>query len=109
MKGANLDKQPQKKPVDRLLTLLSKAEEPFDEECVKMDCNDGCEEIATLAERVAQGEKLEVILPNYAEHMEQIGCCKEEFDALVSVFEAEAEILQEIDAALADEDDNSDT
>lgn len=69
-----------------------------------MDCHDGCEEIAQLAERVARGEALEKIFPAFADHMEQIGCCKEEFEALVSVIEAEATIQAEL---AADEPDST--
>lgn len=79
----------EKKHMDRLFNLLAHADQPFDEDCVNMDCSDGCEEIALLADRVANGESIELILPAYADHMQQIGCCKEEFDALVSVIEAE--------------------
>ncbi len=78
-----------KAPLGNLLNFMSFADEPFDEEVVEMDCNDGCEQIAELAERVASGEKLESILPKYAEHLQQVGCCKEEFDALVEVIRVE--------------------
>ena len=63
-----------------------------------MDCKDGCEEIAQLAERVANGEDLKEVFPAFADHMDQIGCCKEEFEALVSVIEAEEAIFAELAA-----------
>ena len=101
--------QTEQKPMGRLLKLLSRADDPFDEEAVAMDCRDGCEEIAQLAERVANGENIKEILPSYADHMEQIECCKEEFEALVSVIEAEEAILAELaaDEANTTEDDES--
>lgn len=75
--------------MDYLMRLLVNAEKPLDEESVKMDCNDGCEEIAQLAERVAKGERVEDVLPNYAEHLKQWDCCREEFEVLVEVIRAE--------------------
>ncbi|MEO0561153.1 MAG: hypothetical protein AAF125_03515 [Chloroflexota bacterium] len=90
------EKQQEIQPMERLLKLLARADEPFDQESVAMDCNDGCEEIAQMAERVSQGEALDDIFPAYADHLDQIGCCKEEFDALVSVLKAE-EIIDETD------------
>lgn len=88
--------------MDALLKLLANADQPFDDEAVSMDCNDGCEEIAQLAERVAQGEKLDVILPSFATHLDQIECCREEFEVLVSVIQAEEAIAREADAAAAE-------
>lgn len=73
--------------MERLLKLLANADEPFDQDCVDMDCTDGCEEIAQLAERVAQGERLDELVPKFANHLDQIECCKEEFDALVNVIQ----------------------
>jgi len=90
--------QVKKQSMDRLLKLLARADDPFDEDAVAMDCKDGCEEIAQLAERVANGEDLETIFPAFADHMDQIGCCKEEFEALVSVIEAEEAIQAELAA-----------
>ncbi len=61
--------QVKKQSMDRLLKLLARADDPFDEDAVAMDCKDGCEEIAQLAERVANGEDLEKIFPAFADHM----------------------------------------
>jgi hypothetical protein len=107
MKGRPTMSQPTSKPsMNRLLSLLSTADQPFDEEAVAMDCQDGCEEIAQIAERVANGEHIDTVLPNFAAHMNQIKCCKEEFEALVSVLEAEDKLLAEIEAQLEQDADN---
>jgi hypothetical protein len=90
-------KQQDEQAMARLLKLLSRADEPFDADAVAMDCKDGCEEIAQLAERVAGGENLEAIFPEFADHIDQLGCCKEEFEALVAVIEAEDVILAELE------------
>jgi hypothetical protein len=62
---------------------------PLNEDIVKMDCNDYCEELAELAEQVANGAKLEDLLPDLEEHMQYWSDCREEFDALVAVLKAE--------------------
>lgn len=62
---------------------------PYEEEIVAMDCNDYCEELAQLAERVAAGESLETLLPDLQKHMQYWTDCREEFDALVAVLKAE--------------------
>lgn len=85
----NDQQKPTDEPLDRLLTLLIHAEAPFHEDAVAMDCQDGCEDVAYLAEQVARGADINVIYPAYADHMNQIGCCKEEFQALVNVIKAE--------------------
>ena len=55
---------------------------PANQEIINMDCNDHCEQLATLAERVANGEELNVVLPELQEHMRYWGDCREEFLAL---------------------------
>lgn len=77
------------KSLDKLMKLLVDAEKPFNEQVVSMDCKDDCEEVAEMAERVAKGEKLEDIFPEYAAHIDLIRCSKEEFEALVSVIKAD--------------------
>lgn len=74
---------------DDLLKFLF--EQPFNEEVIKMDCNDGCEELSRLAERVVAGETVESIMPELQEHMKYWKDCREEFDALVAVLRAERE------------------
>lgn len=64
---------------------------PANQEIINMDCNDHCEQLATLAERVASGEDLNVVLPELQEHMRYWGDCREEFLALVAVLKAELE------------------
>ncbi len=56
-----------------------------------MDCNDHCEQMAALAERVAEGASLEEILPQLQYHMRYWVDCREEFLALVAVLKAEAQ------------------
>lgn len=62
---------------------------PVNEEIIAMDCNDGCEQLAYLAERVANGEDLSAILPELEQHMCYWSDCREEFDALVAILKAE--------------------
>lgn len=62
---------------------------PCDEEIIKLDCNDYCEQIADFAERVAHGENLEAMLPSLHEHLVHWKDCREEFEALVAVLKAE--------------------
>jgi hypothetical protein len=64
---------------------------PFDEFIIAMDCKDGCEQLARLAERAAAGEKVGDLLPELEEHMEYWKDCREEFDALVEIIKAEQE------------------
>ena len=64
---------------------------PANQEIINMDCTDHCEQLATLAERVANGEELNVVLPELQEHMRYWGDCREEFLALVAVLKAELE------------------
>ncbi|MEM6285027.1 MAG: hypothetical protein AAF787_22740 [Chloroflexota bacterium] len=89
------------KDLKKLMQLLDTATEPFNENVVAMDCNDGCEEIAENAERVANGENLKDVYPEYANHLDIINCSKEEFEVLVSVIRAE------LDAAQEDSSDNA--
>lgn len=63
--------------------------QPLDEECVSMDCTDDCEQISRMAERVASGERLEDIAPEFEAF---VGCwpdCREEFEALVAILRSE--------------------
>jgi hypothetical protein len=62
---------------------------PVEEKIVSMDCNDGCEKISHLAEMVANGAKLEDVLPELEKHMAYWKDCREEFDALVAILKAE--------------------
>lgn len=62
---------------------------PFDEDIIRMDCNDGCDKIARLAERVVAGESIDAIRPELKEHMAHWRDCREEFEALVAVLKAE--------------------
>jgi uncharacterized protein YyaL (SSP411 family) len=76
----------------------------FDEDCIHMDCTDGCEQIAALADRVASGEALDEIMPVLKEHMAHWKDCREEFDALVEIIRAEKNgvLSTELDTLLAD-------
>lgn len=71
----------------QLMDFVLKA--PFDESVIDMDCKDGCDQISQLAERVARGEKLEDLLPEYEEHIQYWRDCREEFEALVAIIRAE--------------------
>jgi hypothetical protein len=73
--------------LDALMKFVINA--PQDPDIVQMDCNDHCEEMAVFAERVANGEALQQVLPELEEHMRYWGDCREEFAALVAVLKAE--------------------
>lgn len=63
--------------------------QPLDEDCVSMDCTDDCEQISRMAERVAAGERLEDIAPDFEQFVGQWKDCREEFEALVAILRAE--------------------
>lgn len=63
--------------------------QPLDDECVHMDCTDDCEQISRMAERVANGERLEDIMPEFEQHVRCWKDCREEFEALVAILKAE--------------------
>lgn len=76
--------------VAKLTELLNFIENaPADEEIIAMDCNDHCEQMAVLAEQVANGADLQAIMPALQHHMKYWGDCREEFIALVAVLRAE--------------------
>lgn len=76
--------------VEQLEALLNFIENaPENQEIIDMDCNDHCEDLAIIAERVANGAELDDVLPELNEHMKYWGDCREEFIALVSVIKAE--------------------
>lgn len=81
------DKSKAHKNLNELLNFIENA--PANDEIIRMDCNEHCEELATLAEQVASGTPLDEILPELHEHMKYWGDCREEFLALVSVLKAE--------------------
>ena len=83
------DKQQRVKNLAELLNFVENA--PANDEIIAMDCNDHCEQIASFAEKVADGAKLEDILPELQEHMKYWGDCREEFIALVAVLKAEVQ------------------
>ncbi len=63
--------------------------QPLHDDCVSMDCTDDCESISRLAERVANGESLEGIMPEFEQHIRCWKDCREEFEALVAILKAE--------------------
>jgi hypothetical protein len=65
------------------------AHAPEDQSIIAMDCNDHCEQMATLAERVASGEDLQALLPELQHFLLYWRDCREEFLALVAVLKAE--------------------
>jgi hypothetical protein len=70
-----------------ILDFLANA--PENDEIMAMDCNDHCEQMACLAERVARGESLDTILPQLQHYIRYWRDCREEFVALVSILKAE--------------------
>lgn len=75
------------KNLAELLNFVENA--PANEKIIAMDCNDHCEQLAALAEQVANGAELSDVLPELQEHMKYWGDCREEFIALVNVLKAE--------------------
>ncbi|MCU0514418.1 MAG: hypothetical protein MUE40_17840 [Anaerolineae bacterium] len=73
--------------LSELLDFLENA--PENQEIIAMDCNDSCEQMACLAEKVARGARLEDLLPELQKHMRYWKDCREEFLALVAVLRAE--------------------
>jgi len=79
-----------KQNVEQLNNLLDfVVNAPANPEIIAMDCNDHCEQLAELAEQVADGASLDDVLPELQEHMKYWGDCREEFIALVNVLKAE--------------------
>lgn len=76
-----------KNNVQNFLDFLQNA--PEEDEIINMDCDDFCDQLSALAERVANGEDLTRILPALEEHMSHWSDCREEFEALVAVLKAE--------------------
>lgn len=77
-------------PAERLQEILNfVANAPENLDIIAMDCNDHCEKMASLAERVARGASLEEIRPELQAHMLYWRDCREEFLALVAVLKAE--------------------
>lgn len=99
------EQNPKNNEAKRALTFIMDA--PYDEEIVAMDCNDYCEQLAELAEKVANGQKLDDLLPEWQEHMQYWTDCREEFEALVAVLKAEKAAELE-DAMAAEKDDSAD-
>lgn len=73
--------------LQEILDFVANAPENLD--IIAMDCNDHCEQMASLAERVARGASLEDIRPELQAHMHYWHDCREEFLALVAVLRAE--------------------
>ena len=93
-----MDKKQRAENLSALLNFVENA--PANEAIISMDCNDHCEDMAKLAEQVANGADLAQVLPELQEHMKYWGDCREEFIALVNVLKAE--MLDEL-PELADE------
>lgn len=73
--------------VNTMITFMSQVE--LNDDIVYMDCSD-CDSLASLAERVAQGEPVQAVLPALEEHFQHWNDCREEFYALVAVLRAES-------------------
>jgi len=78
---------PRNDPNSRMLDFV--LNQPLHDDCVSMDCTDDCESISRLAERVANGESLESIMPEFEQHIRCWKDCREEFEALVAILKAE--------------------
>jgi len=70
---------------------------PCEQEIVDMDCNDYCEQLSELAERVANGADLEEVRPELEKHMRHWKDCREEFEALVAIIKAEQSGTTEVE------------
>lgn len=80
----------QQRIAQNLQTILDfLAHAPENPDIIAMDCNDHCENMACLAERVASGASLDEILPELKHYHRYWRDCREEFIALVSVLKAE--------------------
>ena len=75
--------------IDDMLSFVFQSPCDCDEQIIEMDCNDYCEQLAHLAERVAAGEKIADLMPRLREHMQHWPDCREEFEALVAILRAE--------------------
>lgn len=82
-----MSKQDNGNQLGKMIDFIENA--PADDNIIAMDCNDGCEQIAQLAEQVANGAELSDILPELHKFMNYWGDCREEFEALVAVLRAE--------------------
>ena len=78
---------PDSQNLNHLVDFIANA--PADETLISMDCNDCCEQIARLADQVANGADLHDILPEMQKFMRYWSDCREEFDALVAVLRRE--------------------
>jgi hypothetical protein len=85
--GASLMSRCNDKNRRQLVEFMTDA--PFDDVIIEMDCKDGCEQLARLAELVAAGGDLHELLPEFEEHIGYWKDCREEFEALVAVIKAE--------------------
>ena len=77
------------KNINDMLSFLM--EQPCEQEIIDMDCNDYCGKIARLAELVAEGAHLNHVRPALEEHLQHWQDCREEFDALVAIIQAESD------------------
>lgn len=83
----NRDHQRIEQNLQTILDFLAHA--PENPDIMAMDCNDHCERMACLAERVASGASLDEILPELKQYHHYWRDCREEFIALVNVLKAE--------------------
>ena len=81
------DREKARKNLNDLLNFVENA--PENEQIIRMDCNEHCENMSRLAEQVADGADLDDVLPELKEYMRYWGDCREEFIALVNVLKAE--------------------
>lgn len=55
-----------------------------------IDCEECGEHLDVYADKLRDGEEPEEILPSVERHLQQCGCCREEFEALLIMLEAES-------------------
>ena len=52
-------------------------------------CDECFMHIDVYVDKLRAGEEPERVLPEVRSHLEQCGCCREEFEALITILEAE--------------------
>lgn len=78
----------QEKDTNNINNFLDFLTAPEDEYVIHIDCSD-CDQLASLAEKVAAGTPVAEVLPALSDHIKYWRDCREEFEALVGVLRAE--------------------
>jgi hypothetical protein len=72
--------------IQRLLEQLAKTEEH------EVTCDEVFEVLDIYTEAVARGEDTEQLLPLVKKHIQFCRCCKEEYEVLLSILEADQQL-----------------